>query len=489
MGVEDPHVLAVTTNASLVIGLTFTPRNWEVTSEAAAHPGLSADVVVLDVGGTVAGLAAAATLPVGTAAVIIGDDEPDVPLPVGVDVVVRPYTLDDLVWRIDALLTRADSAPAPAARSFTARQVWDAAAPVDATAAVASHSVRAPEQPAPTVIDLDDDVVTVGVVAGSRRPLSARMFGRLAGRRGGGPPAEPGERPAPVPLSSPEDELPDPPGSTELPDQPVPAGDATASQVSDERPPDDGACLELVIDVTDGVGVQELPEAAEPEAMDATIPAAQPVAAEPHDGHPAVRHVRWHAARGREVTEPERELQGRLAQVIAATSELERLVEEVPLLSDLDGLGRAIVRETRSQLDADTVGLWRAAPGGWRVVAHHGLTKHEATWLVPSDHPLFAEVHATGGALLIDPVDQVHAAVAGIGGAHTESFMAAAIAVGPGRYGIVAVGRDVSLTEQDLDTLCALTLEMAPGMAVAEQLDRLRIERPTAPEDEPGATD
>jgi hypothetical protein len=87
------------------------------------------------------------------------------------------------------------------------------------------------------------------------------------------------------------------------------------------------------------------------------------------------------------------------------------------------------------------------------------------------------------GSLLVDPVEPVQAAVAGIGGAHTESFMATSIAVGPGRYGILAVGRDEPLTADDLDTLAEVALEMAPGLAVAEQIERLRATaRPPEPE-------
>ncbi|TVP75549.1 MAG: GAF domain-containing protein [Nitriliruptor sp.] len=189
---------------------------------------------------------------------------------------------------------------------------------------------------------------------------------------------------------------------------------------------------------------------------------------------PAVRPTRWRARRQKSGTASERQLRERLARVLAATSELERLTDEVPLLTDLTALATAVVREVGAQLDADTVGLWQAADQGWQVLAHTGLTRHEATWTVPFDQPLFSEVHATGGALLLDPVDAVQAAVAGIGGAHTESFMAAAIAAGPGRYGILAVGRDRPLVEADLDTLGDVALEMAPGLAVAEQLARLR---------------
>jgi hypothetical protein len=210
-----------------------------------------------------------------------------------------------------------------------------------------------------------------------------------------------------------------------------------------------------------------------------------PPSPEPERGT-AARPSRWFARRPRPATSGERQLRERLAAVLTATAELERLIEEVPVLASLDGLARAIVDDVASQLQADTSALWRGSREGWHVLAHRGLTPHEATWTVPFDHPLFGEVDQSGGSILIDPVDAVQAAVAGIGGAHTESFMAASIAAGPGRFGILAVGRDRPLTEADLDVLVALATEAAPGIAVAEQLARLRaptrIELPEAVE-------
>jgi hypothetical protein len=198
----------------------------------------------------------------------------------------------------------------------------------------------------------------------------------------------------------------------------------------------------------------------------------------------ADRPHRWFARRQQRVSAREVALRERLASVLSATSELERLVQQVPMLASVQALGAAIVEDLATRLEADTVGLWRWAEDGWNVLAHHGLTALEATWHVPHDHPMFSEVDAAGGAILIDPVDAAQAAVAGIGGAHTESFMAASIAAGPGRFGILAVGRNRPLTETDLDSLVEVASEAAPGMAVAEQLARLS-ELAAVPDPEP----
>ena len=101
-----PQILAVTTNASLVMGLTFLPRDWEVSSQAPDVGGvLDGDVVVLDLGSTRAGLQAVARLSSSSHAVVIGRDEPHEQPPRGVLVLLRPYMIDELAARIEHLLS------------------------------------------------------------------------------------------------------------------------------------------------------------------------------------------------------------------------------------------------------------------------------------------------------------------------------------------------------------------------------------------------
>ncbi|MFO7776798.1 MAG: hypothetical protein R6V28_00430, partial [Nitriliruptoraceae bacterium] len=108
MGGSDPRVLVVTSNASLVIGLTFSHRGWDVASQTPdADTPLDGDVVVLDLGSTQAGLAATTDLPVGGRALVIGDEELEGDAPAGVQVLVRPYTVDELTSRIEHLLSPA----------------------------------------------------------------------------------------------------------------------------------------------------------------------------------------------------------------------------------------------------------------------------------------------------------------------------------------------------------------------------------------------
>ncbi|TVR18659.1 MAG: GAF domain-containing protein [Nitriliruptor sp.] len=500
VGGTEPRILAVTDSASLVIGLTFSHRGWDVASQTpGVDASLDGDVVVFDLGTTSAGLEAAGQLQPPARALVIGDEEPSDAPPAGVQVLVRPYTVDELADRVDQLLSpaalerstwvdppgaearRAESSAAGAwadgdlaegaraAMSSTRTDDVDGVASGLGSADLAASGVdgvSVPEEPSTGVPGSSERGRRVDR-SEPRRSLSSRLFGRVAEATSAG--TESSE--APLATDA------EPVAATENAGVSVDVDDELTVEVT----PDDGG----------GAGLEQgfaaaaappppptpTPPPVAPAAAAATallerrvIQVTAPASAAP----PEVRPTRWRARGQKSGTASERQLRERLARVLAATSELERLTDEVPLLTDLTALATAVVREVGAQLDADTVGLWQAADQGWQVLAHTGLTRHEATWTVPFDQPLFSEVHATGGALLLDPVDAVQAAVAGIGGAHTESFMAAAIAAGPGRYGILAVGRDRPLVEADLDTLGDLALEMAPGLAVAEQLARLR---------------
>lgn len=167
-------------------------------------------------------------------------------------------------------------------------------------------------------------------------------------------------------------------------------------------------------------------------------------------------------------------MQQRLAAVFASSAQIEQLTVELPLVRSMPALLRAIGDVVAESFSADTAAIWRRDGDGWTPVHHHGFTANEATWTVRADQPLFYEIDAIGGAMLIDPVESMQAAVVGIGGAHTRSFAAACIAAGEGRYGIITLGRNRPLEPGDLDRLTELALEASLAIAVAEHLERMR---------------
>jgi hypothetical protein len=418
---RNARILTITDSPSLVIGLTLLPNDWEVESRTTIDDDLDGgDVLVLDVGGTRAGLTAlgldgGAGAPSAVPAlptVVIGDVSWPHELPGHVILLLRPYVLSDLAERIEHLLENGiDGVP------WTRR---------------ADGSV--------SEVDVEVDL------SAGEQPIT---------------PAE-----VDVPIAS-----------------------ATVIDVTDQRPGDEQ--LTGAAHASSSLRSRIRASVSSSAAKTATVPPtglsileSRPSPRLPQTPDTQTAEPRLLARRRRRTAGTEKQLRERLSRVLTATAELERLLDEVPQLASIPELATVIVEIVADRLEADTVGLWRSGDRGWTVQAHHGLTPHQAAWVVPFDHPLFSEVHRTGGSLLIFPVDQAAAAVAGIGGAFTESFMAVSVGAGEDRYGIIAVGRDQPLTGDDLDTVSGFALEAAIGLAVAEHLQRLQ-QRPVGPGEDP----
>ena len=175
-----------------------------------------------------------------------------------------------------------------------------------------------------------------------------------------------------------------------------------------------------------------------------------------------------------EPVEPtQQELHERLVKVFAAAAQVESVAAELPIVTDRLALSRAVVMAVGDEFTADTVVLWRRAHNGWVAVAHQGLTGREASLPVGFEQPVLRDVEAHSGAILLDPTVSFQNVITGIGGAHTESFMAAAIALGSRSLGILAVGRDEPLTEADLERLVEMAVEAAVGIGIAEHIERM----------------
>jgi hypothetical protein len=458
MGTSDPRIVAVTDSTALVIGLTCLQHPWDMTCFPASRTDVAevatgADVLVVDLGATDAGLDAvrhalearrsSSDRGQPPRAVIIGDEQPAQDPPVGATVLLRPYTLPQLEDVIRMLLRADRPEQVPLVVPLEGLPIRQE----ESTPSVRQRPLRPPRR---EVVDGAGAPPEDGPPEESggetpdavKAPLPTRLFGRMAH--------------APVHGSLETD-----PAAAET-DGPV-AGAADGG-----TPDEDGSVHHHAhIDVAGNLADAER-EPADTGLIDLTRESPQP--------------RRWFARQQRPVHGRERQLRERLAAVLAATSELERLIEEVPLLVSLAGLAEAIVDDLRGQLEADTVALWRLDGEGWSAIAHAGLSKVEASWHVPVDHPLFSEIDNAGGGILLDPVDAVQEAVAGVGGAHTTSFMAASIAAGHSRFGLLTVGRDRSLTADDLDVLIDIASEAAPGIAVAEQLARFQASSASTPD-------
>jgi hypothetical protein len=365
-------VVAVTSNPSLVIGLIFLGRAWDVASQAGVDDLPHADVLVIDLGtSSVAVEVLHGLTSPRPPAVVIGDTELEVPE--GDRLLLRPFTLDALADEIDAALS-------PAGVS---------------------------------------DIVEAGEGSAAEEAPTTERSERPRGRRGR--------------RNSPDEEPP--------------------QQDQVNRP---AVFIQLPTSwETDASHVEVLPE---PE-----VAAGAACVTGPEEARVLGVVERDHGC----------PIRDRLTAALATGSELEQLVTDVPMIRSMRGLARAVVAEARDVLEADTVGFWQRTDDGFRAVASIGLTAVATRRLVELDQPMMAEVDGSGGGLLIDPVEYAQAAVTGIGGAHTASFMVASIAAGSERFGLISVGRDDPLTPDDLDRLIDLAAEAAPGVGVAQLLERL----------------
>jgi hypothetical protein len=434
------RVLAVTTNASLVVALGSMMREWEVVTvrdaERAMAEAPGAVVALIDLGETDAGVQVADQLYHGgitIPCVVLGDKPVD---DSRAKVLLRPFTLEDLGTAVrEAAGSAARSgAPAAPARPTVAPE------PV---AAEPAAPVRGPEKIAhegngsPGVSSWQEERV--------ERPIKS----------------EPAVAPEPEQVSPPRPPL-------QVVETPEPARaavaepDVQAPRFTKEEPawepPDEESELEPAAD-TDTSSFWDEPSDAEPVRESEAA-------------------GRWKLRRkATRTAAPEvpaaTPLVGRLKSAAAHAREIEDLIEQMPFLADLRAMADGLIGEIDRQFVCAITSVSVRRDDGYEVVAHRGLSRVEAGMIIPVTQSLFSDVLKTHEGVLIQPVDLAQGLVAGIGGARTEAMMVAPALVNGEVAAMVVVGGE-RFTEIDLDRLTDLAAEGAPGLAVAELLDRLR---------------
>lgn len=435
------RVLAVTTNASLVVALGSMMREWEVVTvrdvERALTEAAGASVALIDLGETDAGVQVADQLfrqGITIPCVVIGDKSVD---DGRATVLVRPFTLDDLGTAVRE--AAADARPA---------------APGLARPSTPEPEVRTPApEPAPPPEKVEHEGNGSPAVASwPERPEPAP--------RKPPPPPEPEELRVPLKVvSEPAQRVPAEP-------KPEPVVEPPLHPPVFARPEPEPE-LEREPDWEQG--------AAEPAAEDSAF-WDEPTPTEPA---PAAEPAgRWKLRRKptRTVateTASEAPLVQRLKRAAAHAHELDELIEQMPFLADLGAMAEGVIGEIDRQFVCAIASVSVKREDGYRVVAHRGLSRVEAGMVIPETQSLFSDVLKTREGVLIQPVDLAQGLVAGIGGARTEAMMVAPALVNGAVVAMVVVGGD-RFTEADLDRLTDLAAEGAPGVAVAEVLDRLR---------------
>ena len=174
-----------------------------------------------------------------------------------------------------------------------------------------------------------------------------------------------------------------------------------------------------------------------------------------------------------EPAEPEDPMAVLLAAAFDSMGNLERAVDELPVLTDLAELTQALLREVLDLFWPQTAAIYLPGPDGFRVWASHGFSSVEKTMAVQTHQPLFVDLLVRHESVLIEPLDMAQQLAAGVGGARTKAFLATPIEVNKKCVGVIVAGRE-HFENEDLDHLAALAKEAALGLGVALGLDRLR---------------
>lgn len=159
--------------------------------------------------------------------------------------------------------------------------------------------------------------------------------------------------------------------------------------------------------------------------------------------------------------------------LVESVESIEDLLADMPLAGDVEVLAHHTLAELVLRLDPVTACVWSVEGERLLLAAGHGLTPAERKLRVAIDHPLITQLVEVGGGILIRPTDLAQGLVAGIAGARTESFMAAAVG-GAGRVRAVLGGGAEELERSDLDWLQELAIQAEPFFAVGALVKRLR---------------
>lgn len=422
-------VLAVSGDANLITAITSMMRDWEIEhvrdAKDAAAAAQGATIALVATGATDKGLQDAQTLwqaGVTLPCLVIGDQPP--PASARVRVLVRPFTLQDLMEAVTEVEQGGAFAPYEEAAAAV-EEVLPEAPPVEAEPTEKAE----PEEEEPA------EPIAEPVAVREPEPESRKV-------RVGHDPGMPEEAAAPI-------AAPSEPAEPAAPPPPPPIA-ASAPAETPAAP------------TTPAAAVPPTPAA----------PVAAPAPAAPKERRRFMRR-KVEAQKTKEAAEEDPTVT-RLKAAIRSARDLERLLAELPVLGQPRAMAHAFLGEVVEMFSPQVAAVFApGADGNYGVIAAHGLSSVEAGMKVPPSQALFMEIMTACEAVLIAPVDLAQGLVAGIGGARTEALMACPLEVSGICHAIVIVGRQ-DFSEFDLDLLSELAEEAAPGLAVAQLLERLR---------------
>lgn len=476
------RLLAVGEDASFLVALGLMSSHWEVVSVAdaslAGSVAANVSLAVVDVKDTARGLVAVQALREAAKrllpCLVVGEAWPV--LPDAVEVITRPFTLEQLTSAILRAVSPPAPAPPPAPLPAPVLPPPPALGPMPALAGSVAANTRAlvPEATTPGAAivagppqDLAGDEPTAEVSPQGRASHWVALHRPRLQRT----PRQ--ERRHPLPTET-----------------VAPPASSVAATVSPGAPP---PVLEVPTPAPPAPPVLEVPPPAPPVPPPAPpvppvlevpppappAPAVGPVArfvrtgtgsaAEPDPRRwRSLRALRGQAAPGTGVGSRQRveAAAGAAAQVVSLLGEV------TP--ADTDAVVRALLDELVECLAPEVVALYVAEPAGaFRVGASFGLSPIERRLVVGADHQLFAQIVSTHSSVLISTVDLARGLVAGVAGARTPSLMFAPLVDHGTTYAVAVVG-GAAYKDADLDVLIGLAREAGPLLALAGHLQRLR---------------
>lgn len=457
------RVLALTADTTLQVALVSMLPDWELRTvrdpERAPEEARDADLALIDRGSTELGMEIARAMRMDGCTipcVVIGEESLDDSLEPLAHVLLRPFTLPDLR---DMMMTAAEEARAAAdARAELSEIVHEEPPPPPPTPEAQPVAVEEP---------IAEPVAVADEVEGPRQEEdvpAARMIVLEP---------EPEAIDVPCDASAITDE---PPQSPVI--EATPLVDSVPERVPEpvpepEREPANSLFADLgwaepdqpitvaPVEPARSVQVVVRPQI-KPQPREIVSPRAQAKKRLRRRSTPAVRQPA-----------PGSILQ-RLLIAQSAGRELEGLLTEIPVLAEGRAVAHTFLREIVELLGPQIAAVYTPTNDGtWTVLAPHGLSQVETEIRVSPEQPLFKEVITSRTGVYIAPVDLAQGLVAGIGGARTETLMAAPLEATGICVGVVIVG-GFAFTEGDLDRLCDLASEAAPGLAFAQMVERLR---------------
>jgi hypothetical protein len=452
------RIVALTLDPSLAAALNMLDE-WEITTahdiDAVVENARGAAIVLIGVGGTDEGIDVAhqihsrgVTIP----SLVVGEEP--APETATIPVLLRPFSLDDLLNAIDTAM-----------EGVSAPNVSDAPAP--------APEVEQPSfEPAEGEIDETQESSGEAVVVELRpSPLAPE-------------PVEANDQAA-DPLI---DETPQPAVTT--PDAPV-----TPAPSAPVRPPPTPSRQEPVHSrepvtplppavplpaATHVAPVQEHRELRrrlgahrrDPHDSPARQSKAVPAAYEAPSRRRGLSRRESRAAAPRDAS-AEESLVERLRAGLAATKDIEMLLDELPVVGDVTAMAEALLGEVAFAFSPQIASVYLHEGGLFRIIASRGLSRVEQGLEVDEEHPLFSQTLISSEPVLIAPVDLARGLVSGIGGAHTEAMMVGPIHVDGECIAVLVLGRP-DFTDPDLDVIANLAREAGPGLALARALRALR---------------